>query len=59
MDVIRDLNISPDIFNQLIFLVVGIGSIWAVIRLYRDFTRPITDDEPPFERPTITLRKHK
>jgi hypothetical protein len=56
LQAIRDLNISPDLFNYLIFTVIGVGGLWAIVRLYSDLRRPIGDDEV-FERPTLPLHK--
>jgi hypothetical protein len=46
-DLIHSLGLQPQHFNYLIALDILIGSIWAVKRLYDDFTQPPpTEDEP-------------
>ena len=50
MQFIRDISDSLGVqgyyFNILIIIVVVTGGIWAAIRLYQDFTRPLDEDEP-------------
>lgn len=33
-----------DLMNLIIYVIVAIGSVWAVIRLYQDLTRPLPED---------------
>lgn len=37
--------LTQEIFDTLIIAVMIIGGIWAAVRLYRDFTRPLTPDD--------------
>ncbi len=39
-------SLTPEFFNVVIAIVILIGSIWAAIRLYQDFTRPLPDERP-------------
>jgi hypothetical protein len=45
MTAIRDLSnslgVTPETFNTLIVGVIIVGCLWAVVRLYQDFTRPL------------------
>jgi hypothetical protein len=34
-----------DVMDILIFIVVGVGLVWAVLRLRQDLRRPLTEDE--------------
>lgn len=33
-----------DMVDILIFIIIGIGLVWAGFRLYTDFTRPLPDE---------------
>ncbi len=33
-----------DIMDILILVIIAIGSVWAGLRLYSDFTRPLPDE---------------
>ncbi len=33
--------LTPELFDLMVILVIIIGSAFAVVRLYRDFTRPL------------------
>ncbi len=48
-------SLTPEFFNAVIVVVIIIGSIWAGIRLYQDFTRPLPD-EPPMPPPQKDAR---
>ncbi len=47
---------TREVFDTLIFAVIFIGGAFALVRLYRDFTRPLPDKFNPFvaigEEPT-------
>jgi hypothetical protein len=56
MDTIRDITntLTPTFFSYLIVIDILLGSIWAVKRLYADYTNR---DDTPLERPQIKLGK--
>lgn len=37
--------LTPEFFDTLIIVVIIVGSAFAIVRLYRDFTRPLPPDE--------------
>ncbi|MFQ3568042.1 MAG: hypothetical protein SNJ59_13710 [Aggregatilineales bacterium] len=37
--------LTPDFFDTLIIVVIIVGSAFAIVRLYRDFTRPLPPNE--------------
>ncbi len=37
--------VTPELFDMLVLINIGVGLIWAAYRLYKDFTRPQTDDD--------------
>lgn len=43
-DLIEQIGLQPEHFDILIILVIIVGSIWAVIRLYRDLSGPPRED---------------
>jgi len=43
-------NLTPQFFDTLIIVVIILGLAVAVVRLYRDFTRPLPPPKP-YERP--------
>lgn len=59
-DLVETLGITPDTFDILIYIVIIVGVIWAVRRLYLDLTSPPLDDEEERVEPiTIKLGKSK
>lgn len=42
-DLIHDIGLQPEHFNYLIGLVIAVGVIWAVKRIYQDLTGPVLD----------------
>lgn len=40
------MQITPQLFDTLIIVVILIGLALAVVRLYRDFTRPLPPEPP-------------
>lgn len=51
--------LNRQFFDTLILIVVIIGLALAVVRLYRDFTRPLPGDpryRPPYLPPADTTR---
>ncbi len=52
--------LTPEFFDTLIIVVIIVGGAFAVVRLYRDFTRPLPPNEaqPQQTQPTgDTVRK--
>ena len=49
MQVIRDLadtiGVQASHFDILITAVIVVGGVWAAVRLYQDFTRPLDEGE--------------
>ncbi|MBZ0305622.1 MAG: hypothetical protein K8I82_06100 [Anaerolineae bacterium] len=43
-DLIEQIGLQPEHFDILIILVIIVGSIWAVIRLYRDVSGQPRED---------------
>ncbi len=48
MDTLRELfsPLTPQFFDALVIIVIGIGLVLAGVRLYRDFTRPLSSETP-------------
>ncbi|MBE2270252.1 MAG: hypothetical protein IAE80_18590 [Anaerolinea sp.] len=42
-------SLTPDFFDTLIVVVIIIGIAFAVVRLYRDFTRPLPPEHNQIE----------
>jgi hypothetical protein len=40
------MQITPQLFDTLIIVVILIGLALAFVRLYRDFTRPLPPESP-------------
>lgn len=40
-DLVETIGLQPQHFDLLIILVIVVGGIWAAVRLYQDFTRPL------------------
>ncbi|RMG84088.1 MAG: hypothetical protein D6712_11885 [Chloroflexi bacterium] len=53
--------LTPEFFDTLVIAVIIIGGALAVVRLYRDFTRPLMDEHPQWAmddtQPTATITK--
>ncbi len=55
---------SRQVFDLLIYIVIGVGLILAAIRLYQDFTRPLPDEDAELfgigsaEEPTEEGKNH-
>jgi hypothetical protein len=43
-DITDSIGIQASHFDYLITAVIVAGGIWAVVRLYQDFTRPLDDE---------------
>ena len=37
--------VTPELFDILVLINIGVGLIWAAYRLYQDFTQRLPDDE--------------
>ena len=38
--------LTPEVFDVLVFVVIGIGGVWAGMRLRQDLSRKQIDDAP-------------
>ncbi len=51
--------LTPEFFDALVIAVIIIGGALAVVRLYRDLTRPLPDEHPQWAaddtQPTATI----
>lgn len=41
--------LSSETIDTVIYIIIGIGLVWAVIRIYQDLTRPLPDVLEPYE----------
>ncbi len=39
-------NLTPEFFDTLIVVIMVVGVALAIVRLYRDFTRPLPPENP-------------
>lgn len=60
IDAIRDLTealgVTPATFDALIILVIIVGGLWALVRLYQDLTRD-PDAIEPIQTPKVKFKK--
>lgn len=47
-DLIEQIGLQPEHFDTLIIIVIIVGSIWAILRIYRDLTSPPREDTAEF-----------
>ncbi|MBI1260075.1 MAG: hypothetical protein GC204_21615 [Chloroflexi bacterium] len=46
-------NFTPEFFDTLVIVIIILGLALAVVRLYRDFTRPLPADEDVDTKPNL------
>ncbi len=51
-------NLTPEFFDLLIVVVIIFGIAFAVVRLYRDFTRPMPPENYPSLEDTQEHDRH-
>ena len=48
-------NFTPEFFDTLVIVIIIIGLALAVVRLYRDFSRPLPIDDDGDTKPNLPV----